>query len=120
MPIIYMLLDIGKNMFFNAFLWRAISIGFAWLGFLLFLGSTTHETGSSTIYPMVIPIVGSIATILFLSKRVKNIWILVLGFSCIVYSMAMQQESNGTFIHYTITGLGTFILFFNALRPWRN
>jgi len=120
MPLIHMFIDMAKTMFGHPLLWRVISIGFAGLGFLLFLGSITHETGSSSIYPTVIPVVGAIAIILFLAKRDRNMLIQILGFSCIIYSMGMQQESNGTFIHYTITGLGVFILFFNALRPWRS
>lgn len=112
MPLIEML----RDMLSNRIMWRIFNLFYAGLFIGVFLGSITHETGGSSIYPFVLPIVGSIALILYFSKIARGIWIQIIGYFVLIYAFSLCEV--GTFTHYTLLGLGVFTLFFNALRPW--
>jgi hypothetical protein len=94
---------------------RIIYLGASWVVLFLFLGSVTEETGGAGVYPLVIPILGSIALILYLSKKGKENLAQGLPFIFIIVSFGFNQ---GEFINYTLIGLGMFMFFFNAIRPW--
>jgi hypothetical protein len=63
----------------------------------LLFGSITYETGGSSIYPLVISILGSIAIILFLSRLGKETWLKALPFVFFVVAFAFPQ---GSFMNY--------------------
>jgi uncharacterized membrane protein len=98
--------------------WRLINLPLIVMGFIFFLTSIAKETGSSSFFPFIIPIVGSILIIVFLSRIHKDVWIQYLGYLFMFISLVVMIEDIGSFLHYTFLGLGTFILFFNTLRPW--
>ncbi|RLA84251.1 MAG: hypothetical protein DRG78_01960 [Epsilonproteobacteria bacterium] len=96
---------------------RAMFLVVSFYMVIIFLAAITHDTGNSSIYPFIIPIIGSIGIILFLQKTNYAKWINYLPLIFIVIGFSITQ---GTFINYTIIGLSMFMLFFNAIRPWRN
>jgi len=81
----------------------------------VFLTALTLETGGSSIYPLIIPVLGSIALIVFLSRQGKELWLKFLPFVLLLLSFAFSQ---GSFMNYTLVGLALFMALFNALRPW--
>jgi len=95
---------------------RAIFLGISFFTIPIFLGAITYDTGKSDIYPFIIPIIGAIVIILFLQKINKSKWIHYLPFILISIGLSIEQG----FINYTLIGLSMFLLFFNALRPWRD
>lgn len=105
------------SLFANHLIWRVINLLTALFGYILFMSSITFENGNSTVYPLIIPVIGSIAIIIYLAKINKNLWIQLIGYFGISTFVLTPQ---GTFLNYTIVGLATLILFFNALRPWRS
>jgi len=108
-------INLVLSIFKNHFLWRLFLLTASIFLIPVFLGSITHETGSSTIYPLIIPVVGSIAIILFFSKINQTKVIAILTFIFFFIGVGTQQ---GSFINYTSLGLAICLLFFNAIRPW--
>lgn len=113
MHIIFLLLSLLAN----HLIWRAINLLTAGFGFMLFMSSISFENDSSSVYPLIIPVIGSIMIVMYLGKLNKNLWIQLIGYFGISLFVVIPQ---GDFLNYTIVGLSAFILFFNALRPWRN
>ncbi len=82
----------------------------------LFFGAITHETGGSSIYPFVIPIIGSIIIITLLLRKKSGYWLILI--STLLSAVGMQQE-QGSFLNYTLLGLGFFTLLFGCVVPKR-
>ena len=94
---------------------RAVFLALAYYLIPLFLGAITYKTGGSGIYPLIIPILGSIALILILSRFGKEKLLKWLPFIFLIVSFQLEQ---GSFANYTLIGLAQCLFFFNAIRPW--
>jgi uncharacterized membrane protein YhhN len=93
-------------------------LGAFYLFALGFIPSVAHETGSSSFFPMIIPIVGAIAINLFLPKLGKENLVLPLGVGTLLIGAIFFEY--GGFVNYTAIGLSAFIIFFHGLRPWNS
>ena len=94
---------------------RGIFLLVAYYSIPFFMGAITHDTGHSSFYPLIIPVLGSMALILLLSRLGKQKLLIWLPFLFIVLAIALQY---GSFLNYTFIGLAMCMLFFNAIRPW--
>lgn len=94
---------------------RGIFLAVAYYSIPFFMGAITHDTGHSSFYPLIIPVLGSIALILVLSRFGKQKLLIWLPFIFIVIAFQVKQ---GSFFNYTLIGLAMCMLFFNAIRPW--
>jgi hypothetical protein len=94
---------------------RGIFLAVAYYSIPFFMGAITHDTGHSSFNILIIPVLGSIALILALSRVGKEKLLRWLPFIFIAIAISLKY---GSFLNSTLIGLAMCMSFFNAIRPW--